>query len=222
MISAQHITGLILAGGRGSRMGGVDKGLQAFHGTPLALHALHRLQPQVGHCMLNANRNLASYAAFGAPVHTDVLPDYAGPLAGFLTGLTHCTTQWLLTVPCDSPCFPTDLAQRMTTTAALTDAFIVLAVGPELGRDGSLQLRPQPVFALLHHSLLASLERFVANGGRKIDAWTQQHRQALCHFDQPHDEPHAFANANTLQELAQLQATSAPTPPCAQHRPMGD
>ena len=184
-IAIQDITGMVLAGGRGSRMGGVDKGLQPFHGVPLALHALQRLQRQVGHCMLNANRSLEHYAQFGVPVHTDVLPDYAGPLAGFLTGLTHCSTDWLLTVPCDSPCFPQDLAARMTAVAAQQDAQIVLAAGPEVGRDGTLQVRPQPVFALLHHSLLPSLQTFVHEGGRKIDAWTSQHRQALCRFDLP-------------------------------------
>lgn len=205
MISSQDITGLVLAGGRGSRMGGVDKGLQNFHAQPLALHALQRLQPQVGLCMLNANRSLETYQSWGAPVHPDVLPDYAGPLAGFLTGLTHCTTPWLLTVPCDSPCFPLDLAQRMAATAANEQALIVLAAGFEAGRDGTVHMRPQPVFALLHHSLLASLQAFVTAGGRKIDAWTQQHRQALCRFDQSSDEAQAFANANTLQELQALQ-----------------
>lgn len=210
MISPQDITGLVLAGGRGSRMGGIDKGLQAFNGNALALHALQRLQPQVGACMLNANRSLDTYQQWGVPVHTDVLPDYAGPLAGFLTGLTHCTTEWLLTVPCDSPRFPTDLAARMGEVAMREQATIVLAAGPEVGRDGALSVRPQPVFALLHRSLLPSLQAFVADGGRKIDAWTQQHPQALCRFDQPSDDPQAFANANTLQELQALQGQVQP------------
>lgn len=207
MISSQDITGLVLAGGQGSRMGGVDKGLQLFKGKALALHALQRLQPQVGQCMLNANRSLDIYQGYGVPVHTDVQPDYAGPLVGFLTGLMHCRTDWLLTVPCDSPCYPEDLAQRMAAVAFQENADIVLAAGPEVGRDGNLQVRPQPVFALLHHSLLPSLTEFVAAGGRKIDAWTQQHRQALCPFDRSTDNPQAFANANTLDELQALQNT---------------
>lgn len=207
MIAPSDITGMVLAGGRGSRMGGVDKGLQPFNGVPLALHALHRLQPQVGACMLNANRSLAVYQTFEVPVHTDVLPDYAGPLAGFLTGLTHCTTPWLMTVPCDSPRFPTDLALRMAATAARHQAAIVLAAGPQAGKDGVLQIRPQPVFALLHTSVLPSLQAFVHDGGRKIDAWTAQHRQALCRFDLPDDDPQAFSNANTAQELHALQNT---------------
>ena len=207
MISSHSITGMVLAGGRGSRMGGVDKGLQPFLGQPLALHALQRLQPQVGQCMINANRSLPQYLHWGVPVHPDVLPDYPGPLAGFLTGLRHCSTEWLVTVPCDSPRFAHDLVARMAATAQQTQAHIVLAAGPEVGRDGLLQVRPQPVFALLHHSLLPSLQQFVTAGGRKIDAWTALHRQALCHFDGPHDDPQAFANANTLQELRQLEGS---------------
>lgn len=186
-------------------MGGIDKGLQPFKGQALALHALQRLQPQVGTCLLNANRSLDTYRSFGVPVHTDVLPDYAGPLAGFLTGLTHCSTPWLLTVPCDSPCFPTDLAQRMSTVATHAHATIVLAAAHEAGRDGVLRLRPQPVFALLHRSLLPSLQAFVAQGGRKIDGWTQQHPQVLCPFDTTHDDAQAFSNANTLPELHALE-----------------
>ena len=188
-------------------MGGVDKGLQAFKGQSLALHALQRLQPQVGPCMINANRSLDTYQSYGVPVHPDVQPDYPGPLIGFLTGLTHCHTDWLLTVPCDSPCYPTDLAARMAATATQEHANIVLAAGPEAGRDGNLQVRAQPVFALLHRSLLPSLNAFVAAGGRKIDAWTQQHQQALCRFDLPSDNPQAFSNANTIEELQALQNT---------------
>ena len=117
MIHPSEITALVLAGGRGSRMGGVDKGLQGFRGLPLALHALQRLQPQVGRVMISANRNLPAYEAFGVPVWPDGLADHAGPLAGFLTALEHCTTPWLLTVPCDSPRFPADLAARLAAGA---------------------------------------------------------------------------------------------------------
>ena len=113
MIAPEEITGLILAGGRGTRMGGVDKGLQNFNGMPLALHTLLRLQLQVGQVMINANRNLAAYESFGVPVWPDVLADYAGPLAGFLTGLERCETPYLVTVPCDTPRFPLDLVPRL-------------------------------------------------------------------------------------------------------------
>src|SRR4030095_14202184 len=102
MIDKGDITGLVLAGGRGSRMGGVDKGLQAHLGMPLAMHALLRLSPQVGGVMINANRNLAAYESMGAPVWPDTLSDYPGPLAGFLTGLERCETPYFATVPRDS------------------------------------------------------------------------------------------------------------------------
>ena len=115
MIAPEDITGLVLAGGRGSRMGGVDKGLQNHHGVPLALHALLRLAPQVGLTMINANRNLAAYESMGVPVWPDALADFAGPLAGFLAGLEHCDTPYLVTVPCDSPRFPEDLVARLAS-----------------------------------------------------------------------------------------------------------
>ena len=201
MIEAADITGLVLAGGRGSRMGGVDKGLQNFNGIPLALFTLMRLQPQVGEMMVNANRNLAAYEAFGAPVWPDVLADYAGPLAGFLTGLERCETGWLVTVPCDTPLFPQDLVARLARAAEREGAQIAMAAARE--EDG--QLRPQPVFCLLRHDLLESLVRFTHEGGRKIDAWTAQHKTALVAFDAPGDEPRAFFNANTLAELHQLE-----------------
>src|SRR5580658_1275779 len=108
-IEIADITGLVLAGGRGSRMGGIDKGLQAHHGVPLAQHALRRLAPQVATTMLSANRNLETYAAMGVPVWSDETADFSGPLAGMLAGLNHCGTEYLATVPCDAPDFPLDL-----------------------------------------------------------------------------------------------------------------
>ena len=131
MINAHDITALVLAGGRGTRMGGVDKGLQTFNGTPLALHTLLRLQMQqgglIGEVMINANRNLAAYEAFGAPVWPDSLPDYAGPLAGFMTGLERCETPFLMTVPCDTPLFPPDLAVRLADALGRENADIAMA-----------------------------------------------------------------------------------------------
>jgi len=204
-IAPVDITGLVLAGGRGSRMGGIDKGLKPFHGTPLALHALLRLGPQVGSLLVNANRNLAAYESFGAPVLPDGLADFAGPLAGFLVGLENCETPWLLTVPCDTPLFPPDLAVRLTEAAQQAEAQIAMASAPERQDDGSLQWRPQPVFSLLRADLLESLVRFTHGGGRKIDAWTGQHRTVLVPFDREGDSPHAFSNANTLAELHALE-----------------
>jgi len=208
MIDTQDITGLILAGGRGSRMGGVDKGLQAFRGVPLALHTLLRLQMQVGATMVNANRNLAAYESFGVPVWPDGDSDFSGPLSGFLTGLERCETPWLLTVPCDTPLFPLDLAQRLAQAAEQEQADIAMAAAPEAGKDGSLQVRPQPVFCLLRVGLLESLVRFTQGGGRKIDAWTSQHRCAIVPFDAPDDDASAFFNANTLAELQALESRS--------------
>ena len=203
------ITGLVLAGGRGSRMGGVDKGLQTFNGLPLAQHALKRLEMGggVGHVMLNANRNLEVYESFGAPVWPDGLADYAGPLAGFLTGLAHCKTPFLVTVPCDSPLFPLDLVPRLAQALDAAGADMAMAAAPETGQDGQLQVRSQPVFCLLRVTLLDSLTRFTQAGGRKIGAWTAQHNTVLVPFDQPGDDPRAFCNTNTLAELRQLENT---------------
>lgn len=205
MIAKNQITAMVLAGGRGSRMGGADKGLQKFNGTPLALHALMRLQMQegglIGELMLNANRNLAAYEAFGVPVWPDSLSDYAGPLAGFLTGLERAELPYLLTVPCDVPRFPADLVQRLA--AAFDDPATEIAMVSAPEEDG--QLRPQPVFCLMRVELLESLVAFTQAGGRKIDRWTEQHRTVLVPFDQSGDDPRAFANTNTIEELHALE-----------------
>ena len=196
MIDRDDITGLILAGGRGSRMGGVDKGLQAHQGMPLAMHALLRLAPQVGEVLINANRNLAAYESMGAPVWPDALPDYPGPLAGFLAGLEHCATPYLAAVPCDSPHFPEDLVARLAERLDAEDAEIAMAASRE---DGELRL--QPVFCLMRATVVESLVRFTSSGQRKIDAWTATLRTVTV----PFDDASAFANANTLAELHDLQ-----------------
>ena len=188
-------------------MGGVDKGLQSYNGLPMALHTLTRLQigGSVGQVMINANRNLAAYESFGAAVWPDVLADYAGPLAGFLTGLERCETPYLVTVPCDTPRLPIDLVPRLVRALQDQDAEIAMAAAPEAGAEGQLQLRPQPVFCLLRVSLLESLVAFTHEGGRKIDAWTARHNTVLTPFDLPGDDPRAFFNANTLAELRELE-----------------
>ena len=191
-IDAREITGVILAGGRGSRMGGADKGLQPYRGVPLAMHALLRLAPQVGEVMINANRNLAAYESMGVAVWPDALADYPGPLAGFLAGLEHCTTPYLVTVPCDSPHFPEDLVARLVRALVEADAEIAMAATLE---DGHPQRHP--VFCLMKTTLLESLVAFVHGGERKIDRWTARHRTVEVMFD----EASAFFNANTLQEL---------------------
>jgi molybdopterin-guanine dinucleotide biosynthesis protein A len=201
MIDKDEVTGVILAGGRGSRMGGVDKGLQNFRGMPMAMGTLMRLAPQVGEAMINANRNLSAYESFGVPVWPDSLADYAGPLAGFLTALEHCETPYLATVPCDTPLFPQDLVARLAEALEREDAEIAMAAAR--GEDG--QFRAQPVFSLLRRELMESLVRFTHEGGRKIDAWTAQHRTVLVPFDRAGDDPGAFSNANTLAELHRLE-----------------
>ena len=201
-ISRAAITGIILAGGRGSRMGGVDKGLQLFNGTPLIQHAIDRLRPQVGQLLINANRHLAIYQALGLPVLVDDLADFAGPLAGFLVGLTHCQSPYLATVPCDTPCFPTDLIDRLAKALVSADADIAMASSP----DASGVLCHQPVFCLLKRELLASLQAFTSDGGRKIGAWAAQHTLVRVPFNLAHDRPDAFYNANTSADLIQLEA----------------
>jgi molybdopterin-guanine dinucleotide biosynthesis protein A len=180
-------------------MGGVDKGLQVHAGVPLAQHALQRLAPQVGPLLINANRNLDAYAAMGAPVCVDMPPDYAGPLAGFMAGLSKCATPYLVTVPCDSPLFPADLVERLARALVEADADIAMAATLE---DGVPQV--QPVFCLLKANLRESLAAFTQSGQRKIDRWTAMHRCIEVRFD----DAWAFFNANTLDELQQLQTPS--------------
>ncbi len=198
MIDPRLITGLVLAGGLGSRMGGIDKGLQDYRGTPLALRALRRLAPQVGSVAVNANRNIAVYEAMGVPVWPDGLAGHPGPLAGFLAGLERCSTPWLATVPCDSPLFPEDLVQRLAAAFDLDPATeLAMATTPEEGRP-----RPQPVFCLMRCTVKESLLRFIHEGQRKVELWAALHTTRLVRFD----DAGAFANANTAAELQQLQA----------------
>ena len=196
MPTTQDITGVILAGGRGSRMGGVDKGLQNHRGMALALYTLLRLGPQVGHVMINANRNLGAYESFGVPVWPDTEDDFAGPLAGFLAGLEHCQTPLLLTVPCDTPNFPDDLAARLSESLLAQDADLAYAVTHE-----GDQAQPHPVFCLMKSALSESLVAFLHGGGRKIDRWFDQHKSVAVTFP----DAAAFFNANTAAELAQMQ-----------------
>jgi molybdopterin-guanine dinucleotide biosynthesis protein A len=195
-IQIADITGLVLAGGRGSRMGGVDKGLQEHLGMPLALHALRRLSPQVGKLMINANRNLASYESMGAPVWPDEVPDYAGPLAGMLAGLAHCETPYLATVPCDTPNFPLDLIQRLVAGLIDSAAEMAMAFTREAG-----VARRQPVFSLMKTSVRDSLAAYVAGGQGNVGFWASQQRCAQVVFE----DGSAFFNANTPADLAQLQ-----------------
>jgi molybdopterin-guanine dinucleotide biosynthesis protein A len=192
IIARNDITGLILAGGRGSRMGGIDKGLQPYRGQTLVAHALERLGPQVGTLMVNANRNLERYQALGVPVWSDEMPDYAGPLAGMLAGLAHCETALLATVPCDTPNFPLDLVARLTQGLQSADADIAVAY-TQTGEE----LFPQPVFCLMKTSLRDALAAFIATGELKTGSFARGRRNARVVFNQDAE----FFNINTLAEL---------------------
>ena len=210
--SKQTITAVVLAGGRGTRMGGVDKGLQLFNGIPLAQYALQRLQLQASSVVINANRNLADYESFGVPIWPDdnTLGEFAGPLAGVLTALQRCETPFLLTVPCDAPLFPADLAKRLSLALTQQQADIAVASAPESNESDDASehgkaCRPQPVFSLMKVAVLPSLLTYMQAGGRKVSTWMAQHRVALVAFNLPDDAPHAFFNANTPAELQQSQ-----------------
>jgi len=184
------ITGIVLAGGLGRRMGGVDKGLLPFHGTTMVQHVLKRFVPQVDELLVNANQNLEQYAAFGYRVITDNLIGYAGPLAGLQVGLIEASNELVATVPCDSPYLPSDLIARLQ--AALLENRAQLAVAKTLGQ-------PHPVFCLCKRSLLPHLTSFLDAGGRKFDAWYANLKTVEVNFD---DQADAFKNINTPQQLA--------------------
>ncbi|WP_296949115.1 gephyrin-like molybdotransferase Glp [uncultured Massilia sp.] len=200
-MNKDSISGLLLAGGRGARMGRADKGLQAFGGTTLAAHALARLAPQVATVAISANRNLDAYAAYGVPVWPDDTPGFAGPLAGLQAGLRRCATSLLLTAPCDSPFLPDDLAARLLAGLEAQGADAAVAVTVE---DG--QRRLHPVFCLLKASLEPALTAWLEAGGRRMEAWLREHRLAEVVFD---DVP-AFRNINTEDELRRLDPARPP------------
>ncbi len=200
MNSSKKITGLILAGGRAQRMGGVDKGLILFHNKPLIESAIERLKPQVDSLLINANRNITKYAHYGFPVLVDETPDFSGPLAGFSIGLKHCQTPYLLTSPCDSPLLPTDLAQKMMAELESKDLDLVFASSIENGKTWA-----QPVFCLMRSNLRDSLTTFLEKGDLKIDNWFKELQSGTVIFD----NALAFANVNTPQELEALEKISS-------------
>ena len=193
----EQITGLILAGGKGTRMGSVDKGLQLFRGVPMAQHVLQRLQPQVGALLINANQHTDTYAQLGAPVWPDEFPGFAGPLAGLHAGLSHCDTPYLATAPCDSPFLPTDLVEKLSVALIAAQADIAVAL---TGEDATRQRHP--VFCLLSTRLKNDLADYLGKGGRKMGAWFAMHRQVDVYFA---DEI-AFVNMNTLADLQEWTA----------------
>jgi molybdopterin-guanine dinucleotide biosynthesis protein A len=197
MISPEHITGLILAGGRAQRMGGIDKGLISFHQKPLIESAISRLQNQVGQILINANRNITKYAGYGYPVVMDETPDFSGPLAGFSIGLKGCKTPYLLTIPCDSPLLPLDLSKRLATEMERGPFDLVYASSLESGKTWA-----QPVFCLMRANLQESLAAFLTKGDLKIDRWFKDLKTSTVIFN----DAQAFANVNTPEELKILEA----------------
>lgn len=200
LIRCTTVTGLILAGGLGRRMGGMDKGLAQFQGQPLVAHVRARLAPQVAAVQVNANRNPEAYAALGLPVVADRLGGFPGPLAGLEAGLAAAdeARPWVATCPCDAPFLPLDLVARLL--AAAQAARVPLAVARLAGRL-------QPVFLLARRELAPSLAAYLARGERRAEAWVLGERHVAVDFD---DQPAAFANLNTQAELAQAAAQPNP------------
>jgi molybdenum cofactor guanylyltransferase len=196
MIAAGDITALVLAGGKGRRMGGRDKGLLPFGDKPLVGHVLDAIAPQVGALLISANRNQADYRRFGYPVLADPLDDFQGPLAGFLAGLEQMQTAYLLTLPCDGPVVVDDLAGRLASGLTAADAEIAVA------HDGR---RLQPVYALLHRRVLPGLRIALQEGERKIDRWYPRNRWVTVDFS---DVPEQFDNINTPEDYASAGGTS--------------
>ena len=188
------ISSIILAGGRGSRMGGVDKGLVLFQQQPLIQHVISRLSSQVDEIIINANREIAQYEALGYAVLPDNIPDFIGPLAGIHLGLTHSKHDYVLTVPCDSPLLPLDLAQRLMQGLIVNNADIAVA---------SSDSNTHPVFCLCKKNALANLDIYLAEGGRKVSAWQKSLKYAEVDFT---DCSEAFINLNTLEEVKILES----------------
>jgi molybdopterin-guanine dinucleotide biosynthesis protein A len=196
-VQCEDVTGLVLAGGRSTRMGGLDKGLRLHNGMPLAQRALQRLQPQVKNCAISANRHLEIYAEWGVPVFPDEWPEHPGPLAGVLAGLERCQTPWLATVPCDSPQFPLDLVERLAQ--ALGEGTTDMAMAETQVPDGlgGWRAQPQPVFCLVHTGLAKPLRRAFLAGERSLLRWGANHGSARVRFPQAAD----FLNINTPGDL---------------------
>ena len=200
MITSQQITGLILAGGRAQRMGGIDKGLIPFHGKPLIELTINCLKPQVSTILINANRSITKYSHYGYRVLMDETPDFSGPLAGFSVGLKHCKTPYMLTAPCDSPLLPSDLGEKMAMELENQNLDLVYASSKE--EDGKVWA--QPVFCLMKSSLHDSLNSFLGKGDLKIDHWFRELKSGTVVFE----SAQAFANVNTPEELEALEKIS--------------
>ena len=192
-LNAQQITAVILAGGKGRRMGGQDKGQLLLKDRPLIEYVLEAIEPQVNTILINANRHLNEYARYGYAVVPDILEGFQGPLAGFASGMRTATTPYIVTLPCDGPFSSPDLVARLIAALQKQQADIAVA------HDGE---RLQPVYALLPVKLLPSLEQFLAAGERKIDRWYAQHKMVQADFT---DATKTFININTPQDQHRIQ-----------------
>jgi len=194
-MSDNKITGVILAGGLGRRMGGIDKGLQELRGRPMVHWVVERLAPQVDELLINANQNGERYAAFGHRVVPDQIPDFAGPLAGLHAALSAAAYPLVATAPCDSPFLPADLVSRLFSALTATGADLAVARTFD---------QPHPVFCLCRRNVQPHLTEFLAGGGRKIDRWYATLKVVEVAFD---DEADAFENINTREELGRFEST---------------
>lgn len=183
------ITAVILAAGAGRRMGGEDKGLLLLNGRPLIAHVLDRLAPQCGTVLLNINRNREAYAGFGYPVIEDTLPGGLGPLAGLLSAMEQSDSEYVLSVPCDTPHLPEDLVMRLLTSLQQNSADVCTV------DDGE---RLHPVIMLAKRSLRGELRSYLETGGRKVHDWFYRNRHCTADFS---EQPNAFININTPQQL---------------------
>ncbi len=188
-IRPDSITAVILAGGKGSRMGGIDKGLLELNGQPLIEHVMARIAPQVDKIIISANRNLERYQSYGYPVITDQMTG-KGPLAGILSALQHCQSEWLLTIPCDTPYIPTDLVARICNAATPVQAALYTV------HDGE---RLQPLVSMLHRDLITSLQDYLAADHRKVADWLAHENNITVDFS---DQTSAFININTPEMLS--------------------
>lgn len=182
------VTGVILAGGKASRMGGQDKGLLELKGKPLWQYVAHALRPQVDKLIVSANRNLDVYRASGLPVIQDCIADYPGPLAGMLSVMQQSNSDWYLFSPCDTPFIPDNLAERLASVGQNTSAVWV--------HDGE---RDHPTIALIHRKVVPELERYIAQGERRVMVFLNSLGGCPVDFS---DKKQSFVNVNTPEDLA--------------------
>ena len=192
-VQTHNFSAVILAGGQARRMGGTDKGLLRLNGKAMIEHVIEALEPQCDSIVINANRNHDEYRKFNCPVVADLDKDFNGPLAGMAACMQACSSEFILTLPCDSPVVAADYVERMFKVQSDTSAEICVA------RDAD---RLQPVFCLIDCQLLDSMLSYLASGQRKIDRWFSQHSLAEVDFS---DHQQMFNNINTPDDLKNME-----------------